>query len=110
MAVTSAEDVSVRCSRATRAGDWRVIFAYGSARRRGWACAAAGTAGAIVWMAGNLGGLIVALVVQLLIHHPMGAFLALGGVSLLGLPVAARLPPTAAADDAGGQAASAAAG
>src|ERR1700677_263308 len=33
--------------------------------------AAAGTAGAIVWMAGNLGGLVVALIVQILVHHPL---------------------------------------
>jgi predicted MFS family arabinose efflux permease len=52
---------------------------------------AAGTAGAIVWMAGNLGGLVVALVVQLLVHHELAAFLAMGGISLLGLPLVARL-------------------
>lgn len=54
---------------------------------------AAGTAGAIVWMAGNLGGLVVALIVQVLIHHPLAAFLAMAAVSLLGLPLAARLKP-----------------
>jgi hypothetical protein len=54
---------------------------------------AAGTAGAIVWMAGNLGGLVVALLVQALVHHPLVAFLAMGAVSLLGLPLAARLKP-----------------
>jgi len=53
--------------------------------------AAAGTAGAIVWMAGNLGGLVVALLVQVLVHHPLAAFLAMASVSLLGLPLAARL-------------------
>ncbi len=53
--------------------------------------AAAGTAGAIVWMAGNLGGLAVALLVQVLVHHPLTAFMAMAGVSLLGLPLAARL-------------------
>jgi predicted MFS family arabinose efflux permease len=53
--------------------------------------AAAGTAGAIVWMAGNLGGLVVALIVQILVHHPLAAFLTMGAVSLLGLPLAARL-------------------
>jgi hypothetical protein len=52
---------------------------------------AAGTAGAIVWMAGNLGGLVVALLVQILVHHPLAAFLAMAVVSLLGLPLAARL-------------------
>ena len=60
--------------------------------------AAAGTAGAIVWMAGNLGGLVVALIVQILVHDPLAAFLAMAAVSLLGLPLAARLvsPATAA--------------
>jgi len=52
---------------------------------------AAGTAGAIVWMAGNLGGLLVALLVQVLVHHPLAAFLAMAAVSLLGLPLATRL-------------------
>jgi predicted MFS family arabinose efflux permease len=59
--------------------------------------AAAGTAGAIVWMAGNLGGLVVALIVQILVHHPLAAFLAMAFVSLLGLPLAARLISPASA-------------
>jgi predicted MFS family arabinose efflux permease len=71
--------------------------------------AAAGTAGAIVWMAGNLGGLMVALLVQVLVHHPLAAFLAMAGVSLLGLPLAARLTSTAA-EGHGGSPAPAAAG
>ncbi len=54
--------------------------------------AAAGTAGAIVWMAGNLGGLVVALLVQVLIHEPTAAFLAMAVVSLLGLPLVVRFP------------------
>jgi MFS family permease len=53
--------------------------------------AAAGTAGALVWMAGNLGGLVVALAVQGLVDHPLPAFLLIGAVALLGLPVAARV-------------------
>jgi predicted MFS family arabinose efflux permease len=53
---------------------------------------AAGTAGAIVWMAGNLGGLVVALIVQVLVHEPLAAFLAMAAVSLLGVPLAARFP------------------
>lgn len=52
---------------------------------------AAGTAGAIVWMAGNLGGLIIALLVQALIHHPTGAFLAMAIVVLLAIPLATRM-------------------
>jgi hypothetical protein len=57
---------------------------------------AAGTAGAIVWMAGNLGGLVVALIVQVLINDPLAAFFAMAAVSLLGLPLAARFPSIAA--------------
>jgi cyanate permease len=52
---------------------------------------AAGTAGALVWMAGNLGGLVVALMVQALVHHPSTAFLSMAAISLLGLPLAMRL-------------------
>jgi predicted MFS family arabinose efflux permease len=58
---------------------------------------AAGTAGAIVWMAGNLGGLVVALIVQILVHEPLAAFLAMAAVSLLGVPLAARFPSFAGA-------------
>jgi hypothetical protein len=53
---------------------------------------AAGAAGAIVWMAGNLGGLVVALIVQVLVDVPTAAFLAMAAVGLLGAPLAARLP------------------
>jgi predicted MFS family arabinose efflux permease len=59
--------------------------------------AAAGTAGAIVWMAGNLGGLVVALIVQILVHEPLAAFLAMAAFSLLGVPLAARFPSFARA-------------
>jgi predicted MFS family arabinose efflux permease len=52
---------------------------------------ASGTAGAIVWMAGNLGGLVVALIVQVLVHHPLPAFMVMAAAGLLGLPLAARL-------------------
>lgn len=57
---------------------------------------AAGTAGAIVWLAGNLGGLIVALVVQALVHDPLPAFLALAVTIALGLPFAGRMGEVAA--------------
>jgi predicted MFS family arabinose efflux permease len=53
---------------------------------------AEGTAGAIIWMAGNLGGLVVALVVQALVHEPLAAFLTMAAVSLLGVPLATRFP------------------
>ena len=69
--------------------------------------AAAGSAGAIVWMAGNLGGLVVALIVQILVHHPLAAFLTMGAISLLGLPLAARM--TSPGSEGRGRAAAAAA-
>ena len=52
---------------------------------------AAGTAGAIVWMAGNLGGLVVAVLVQALVHHPTAAFLAMAFAVLLATPLAIRM-------------------
>jgi predicted MFS family arabinose efflux permease len=55
--------------------------------------AAAATAGAIVWLAGNLGGLVVALVVQALVHHPTPAFLAMAALSLPALWLAERFRP-----------------
>jgi predicted MFS family arabinose efflux permease len=58
--------------------------------------AAAGTAGAIVWMAGNLGGLVVALIVQVLVHDPVPAFLVMAGAALAALPLAGRLAPAGA--------------
>ncbi|HEY7933044.1 MAG TPA: MFS transporter [Solirubrobacteraceae bacterium] len=51
----------------------------------------AGTAGAIVWLAGNLGGLVVALLVQALVHHPLSAFLAMAVIFLSGAPLTLRL-------------------
>ena len=63
--------------------------------------AAAGTAGAIIWLAGNLGGILVALLVQGLVHEPTAAFLALAVVALLGLPAAARLDRLISAPVAG---------
>ena len=63
--------------------------------------AAAGTAGAIIWLAGNLGGLAVALLVQILVDQPLAAFLAMAAVSLLGLPLAARLTAPAGAEQPG---------
>jgi predicted MFS family arabinose efflux permease len=65
---------------------------------------AAGTAGAIVWMAGNLGGLFVALIVQALVHHQTAAFLVMAVVMLAGLPFAIRFPSTASIRTAGSQA------
>jgi hypothetical protein len=48
--------------------------------------------GAIVWLAGNLGGLVVALV-EALVHHPTPAF-RLGAPSLPALVLAERFRPS----------------
>jgi predicted MFS family arabinose efflux permease len=66
---------------------------------------AAGTAGAIVWMAGNLGGLVVALIVQALVHHPLAAFIAMAVVSFMGLPLVARLVTLPLGDEPASEAA-----
>jgi hypothetical protein len=49
--------------------------------------AAGGTASALVWLAGNAAGLVVALVVQALLHHPAAAFVLLAAVNLAGVPL-----------------------
>ncbi|MGZ4613970.1 MAG: MFS transporter [Actinomycetes bacterium] len=45
------------------------------------------SATALLWLAGNLGGLVVAVVVGGLVDHPTVAFLLLAGVALAGLPL-----------------------
>jgi cyanate permease len=54
---------------------------------------ASGTAAALLWMAGNAGGLVVTVVLAPLLGHPSVAFLVLAAVALAGLPVLARLGP-----------------
>jgi predicted MFS family arabinose efflux permease len=61
-----------------------------SERRAG---GAAGTVTALLWLAGNAGGLVVALLVQLLVHHPTSAFLLLAAVSLCAAPLVMALSP-----------------
>jgi predicted MFS family arabinose efflux permease len=53
--------------------------------------AASGTAAALLWMAGNAGGLVVTLVLAPLLKHPSAAFLVLAAVALAGLPILRRL-------------------
>jgi predicted MFS family arabinose efflux permease len=72
-----------------------------SERRAG---ASAGTVTALLWLAGNAGGLVVALAVQLLVHHPTSAFLLLAAVGLCAVPLVVALSPdasTRAADTVG---------
>jgi predicted MFS family arabinose efflux permease len=60
---------------------------------------ASGTAAALLWMAGNAGGLVVTVVLAPLLDHPEAAFLVLAAVALLGLPILSRLHPTALRQD-----------
>ncbi len=57
--------------------------------------AASGTAAALLWMAGNAGGLVVTVALAPLLGHPAAAFLLLAAVAALGLPILARLAPDA---------------
>jgi predicted MFS family arabinose efflux permease len=50
-----------------------------------------GTGAGLIWMAGNLGGLVVATVVGLLVDHPSAAFAVLAGVALVAVPGAYTL-------------------
>lgn len=54
---------------------------------------AEGTAAGLVWMAGNLGGLIVALVVGLAVDQPVVAFLVCAVAALGGIPALRLLRP-----------------
>ncbi len=67
-----------------------------SERRAG---AAAGTVTALLWLAGNAGGVLVALLVQLLVHHPTPAFLLLTVIALCAAPLVFVLRPQEAAAD-----------
>jgi predicted MFS family arabinose efflux permease len=55
------------------------------AQRR--AGAAGGTASALVWLAGNAAGLVAAILVQVLEHHPAAAFTLLAATLLVALPL-----------------------
>jgi predicted MFS family arabinose efflux permease len=52
---------------------------------------AEGTAAGLIWMAGNLGGLVVAVVVGLLVDHPLAAFLVMAAIALIAVPGARSL-------------------
>ncbi|MEU8227446.1 MFS transporter [Kribbella sp. NPDC048915] len=52
---------------------------------------AEGTAAGLIWMAGNLGGLIVAVAVGLLVDHPLAAFLVMAVIALIAVPGARSL-------------------
>ncbi len=52
---------------------------------------AGGAATAVLWLAGNAGGIVVALVVQALQSRPAGAFVALAVTGALAIPLSATL-------------------
>jgi hypothetical protein len=53
--------------------------------------ASAGTVTSLLWLAGNAGGLVIALLVAVLVHHPTTAFLALAVISLCAAPLVLAL-------------------
>lgn len=63
------------------------------------------TATALIWLSGNAGGIVVALVVQALLDRPPLAFGVLAVVALGALPVVRRLRPPSAAPTGPGSAA-----
>lgn len=63
---------------------------------------AEGTGAGLIWMAGNLGGLVVAIVVGVLVDHPVAAFLVMAGVALIAVPGARALRRPIAELDAQG--------
>ncbi|MEU4603772.1 MFS transporter [Kribbella sp. NPDC023972] len=52
---------------------------------------AEGTAAGLIWMSGNLGGLLVAVAVGLLVNHPSTAFLVMAAIALAAVPGARAL-------------------
>lgn len=58
---------------------------------------AEGTAAGLIWLAGNAGGLLVAILTGLLVHHPFTAFITLAAVALIAVPGAWSLRPAVAA-------------
>ncbi|WBQ04329.1 MFS transporter [Kribbella sp. CA-293567] len=63
---------------------------------------AEGTAAGLIWMAGNLGGLLVATAVGILVDRPLAAFLVMAGVALIAVPGARALRRPIAELDAPG--------
>jgi predicted MFS family arabinose efflux permease len=56
---------------------------------------AAGTsATALIWLAGNAGGIVVALVIQVVEHHPLAAFLVLAAIAATAFAAAPRVSLT----------------
>lgn len=66
------------------------VILEASERRAG---GAAGTVTALMWLAGNAGGIVLSLLVGLLVGHPELAFALLGVLSCAALPLLARVEP-----------------
>ncbi|MGX6450175.1 MFS transporter, partial [Patulibacter sp. S7RM1-6] len=84
---TAANAIAVVAAGALLASALPVVFAM-TERRAG---AAAGTGVTLMWLAGNVGGLLVAAVVGTLLDHRLSAFGLLALVAVLGLLPARRL-------------------
>jgi predicted MFS family arabinose efflux permease len=54
---------------------------------------AQGSAAGLVWLSGNLGGLVIATVVGLLVDTPVAAFLVMAAMALLAVPLVLPLRP-----------------
>ncbi|HSV38607.1 MAG TPA: hypothetical protein VLI04_07585, partial [Nocardioidaceae bacterium] len=52
---------------------------------------AEGLAAGMIWMAGNLGGLVIASIVGVLVDNPTPAFLVAAGAAVVGIPAALAL-------------------
>jgi hypothetical protein len=65
--------------------------------------ASAGTVTALMWLAGNAGGLVVTVLVALLVHHPLPAFVALALISLCATPLVFALSTASASVEPRGQ-------
>ena len=50
-----------------------------------------GTVAGLMWLAGNGGGIVVAVLVQALVHHPVPAFLVLAACGCAAVPLVGRL-------------------
>ena len=57
-----------------------------------------GTVAALMWLAGNAGGIVVAVLVQALVHHPLPAFLLLALCGCAAIPLLGRLGAAGSSD------------
>jgi predicted MFS family arabinose efflux permease len=67
--------------------DLPVILELAERRARG----DGGTVAGLMWLAGNAGGIVVAVLVQALVHHPLAAFLLLAVCGSAAIPLLRRL-------------------